>query len=74
MSVKHEKTPPFRLKVPAGTELNSGTHEDGECFRVCDDIEVLVTGHSINNALPVRVYENGEPVGGTLFFHQPEPK
>jgi hypothetical protein len=67
-----EKQPPYKITLPAGTEINGGTHEDGDPFLVEKDTHALVVGPLVDNALPIQIIENGQPVGGILFFHQPE--
>lgn len=71
--IKHlEKQPPYIIFIPAGMELNGGTHEDGETYKVTSRVKALVTGPLVDNALPIQLLENGKPVGPPLFFHQPE--
>ena len=55
-----------QIEISAGTELNGGVHEDGECFLVYSNTQAVVVG-IIDSALGVQI----EGMDTIVFFHQP---
>ena len=63
---------PYTIDIPPGTELNRGPSEDSDSFGTTEEpLSVLVVGPIAEGALPIQIIENGIPVGGTIYLHQP---
>jgi hypothetical protein len=63
---------PYFIIIPPETELNYGPSEDSDSAGLVQEpVQALVLGPKTEGAFPIRIIENGHPVGGTIYFHQP---
>ena len=65
---------PRDIVVPAGTEINSGKHEDGESYFTNGPTNLRILGPQKDGAYPVVILENGkegQEGQDVFFYHQP---
>jgi hypothetical protein len=59
------------IKIRPGTMINTGVHEDDDCFITTQPVTAQVVGPPKDGAIPVVIPQIGRD--RIVFFHQSEP-